>query len=150
MTTNKRFDIMWRFLDGVSDFIVVISILITLFAGLYESFELIFNKLSFMAPFAFDINEALKIALNSVVIVKIYETLKLFISHEQLSLTYIMELWLIGLWVKLFFDETFLSIEKAGIFALVFACYVILRWYERVYKDSPDNVPTPIPHGEAK
>jgi len=130
MITTKNYKLMWRFLDGVSDFIVVISILITLFAWLYESFELILSKFSLLAPFAFDINQALKIALNSVVIVKIYETLKLFISHEQLSLTYIMELGLIGLWVKLFFDESFLSIEKAGIFAIVFVCYVWLKWYE--------------------
>lgn len=132
---------MWKFLDGVSDLIVIISILITLFAGLYESFELILSKFSFIAPLTFDINQALKIALNSVVIVKIYETLKLFISHEQMSLTYIMELWLIGLWVKLFFDESFLSIEKAGIFAIVFICYVGLKRYERHHCETCDIHP---------
>ena len=83
---------MWKILDGLSDVIVIISILITLFTGLYESIELIFNNLPFNIGFNFDINQALKIALNSVVIVKIYETLKLFISHIPLSLTYIMEL----------------------------------------------------------
>lgn len=130
MINTKSYKIMWKVLDGLSDLIVIVSILITLFTGLYESFELVFKALPFAISLDFDINQALKIALNSVVIVKIYETLKLFISHIPLSLTYIMELWLIGLWVKLFFDESYLSIEKAGIFAIVFLCYVWLKRYE--------------------
>lgn len=37
------------------------------------------------------ITSVLKIALNAVVIVKVYETLRMFISHEDLSLIHLIE-----------------------------------------------------------
>lgn len=80
-----------------------------------------------------NIASALKISLNAVVIVKVYETLRMFISHEDLSLIHLIEVGLIGLVVKIFFDETYLKREYSIIFGVFFLTYFGLkRWKHKL------------------
>lgn len=51
----------------------------------------------------------------------------MFISHEDLSLTHLIEVGLIGLIVKIFFDESYLKREYSIIFFVFFLAYFVLR-----------------------
>jgi uncharacterized membrane protein (DUF373 family) len=91
---------------------------------------------------------ALKISLNAVVIVKVYETLRMFISHEDLSLTHLIEVGLIGLLVKIFFDESFLQREYSIIFFSFFATYFILKWWRHKLECEHHDIKKTLPDRE--
>lgn len=122
---------LWKFFDNLFDLLIVIAICITAFAWAYELVTfIIWYEL---IPWWLKIASALKISLNAVVIVKVYETLRMFISHEDLSLTHLIEVGLIGLIVKIFFDESYLKREYSIIFFVFFLAYFLLkRWRHKL------------------
>lgn len=128
---KKLYHYLWKFFDNLFDFLIVVAICITAFAGIYEllTFILWYELISGWLK----ITSALNISLNAVVIVKVYETLRMFISHEDLSLIHLIEVWLIWLLVKIFFDESYLKREYSIIFFAFFMTYFILkRWRHKL------------------
>lgn len=122
---------LWKFFDNLFDLLIIIAICITAFAGAYELLSFIIGY--DLLPWWLNIATALKISLNAVVIVKVYETLRMFISHEDLSLTHLIEVGLIGLIVKIFFNESYLRWEYSIIFIIFFLAYFILkRWRHKL------------------
>lgn len=87
------YDVIWLFFDNFFDIILVLAIVITAFAGFFELLDPVFHR-KFLPP-DMTMNDLLKIALNTILVVKIYETLRMFISHEDLSLTHLIEVGLI-------------------------------------------------------
>ncbi len=129
---------LWKVFDIFFDIIVIIAIGVTAFAGIHEI--LMFFIWTHVLPFDINLTKALNISLNSIVIVKIYETLKMFVSHEDLSLTHIIEVWLIGLCVKMFFDNSYLSLQNWIIFLMFFGAYIALkRWKKQFWIDTYDH-----------
>lgn len=127
---KKFYHYLWKFFDNLFDLLIVIAICITAFAGAYE---LITFVVWYELIPGINISSALKISLNAVVIVKVYETLRMFISHEDLSLTHLIEVGLIGLIVKIFFNESYLRREYSIIFMIFFFAYFILkRWRHKL------------------
>ncbi len=123
---------LWKVLDIVFDWIVIFSIAIVaiiwvisiLFAGL----DMIWLNLEL----PIEVNYALKTALNTIIVLKTYETLKLFVSTNHASVENILELGLIWLSVKIFFDTTnYLNRAAGWIFVMLFACYIALRYFNR-------------------
>lgn len=138
MKKNPIYSTLWKGFDILFDLIVIVAIGVTAFAGIYEVLELFL----WSDILNIDINmwKALKIALNSIVIVKIYETLKMFVSHEDLSLIHIIEVGLIGLCVKMFFDNSYLSLQNWVIFLMFFVAYIALkRWKKHFWIDAHDH-----------
>lgn len=119
---------LWGFFDNFFDGLIVVSIAIIAFAGLYALLQYLFWIQSL--PFDIDMSQAIKIALNSVVIVKVYETLRMFISHEEMSLMHLIEVGLIGLSVKIFFGDNNFSWQNTLVFAVFFTAYFLLRWWK--------------------
>lgn len=129
---------LWKLFDIFFDIIVIIAIGVTAFAGMHEI--LVFFMWSDVLPVDINLSKALNISLNSIVIVKIYETLKMFVSHEDLSLIHIIEVGLIGLCVKMFFDNSYLSLQNWVIFLMFFAAYMALkRWKKHFWIDAHDH-----------
>jgi uncharacterized membrane protein (DUF373 family) len=122
---------LWSIFDNIFDFLIIIAIWLTAFAGIYEL--LTFIVWYEMIQGGLKITSVLKISLNAVVIVKVYETLRMFISHEDLSLIHLIEVGLIGLVVKIFFDESYLKREYSIIFFVFFLTYFVLkRWRHKL------------------
>lgn len=121
------YDGLWLFFDNFFDLILVLAIITTAFAGFFELLDPIFHR-KFLPP-DMSMTQFLKVALNSILVVKIYETLRMFISHEDLSLTHLIEVGLIWLAVKIFFDSEYMKINYWILFLIFFVCYIILKWW---------------------
>ena len=119
---------MWEVCDNFFDGLIVLSIVVIAVAWLYALIEYIFWMGFF--PFAIDMSQAIKIALNSVVIIKVYDTLRMFISHEEMSLMHLIEVGLIWLSVKIFFGDSDFSWESTLVFAVFFSAYFLLRFWK--------------------
>ena len=117
-------------LDIVFDFIVIFSIFIVAGIWVVESIKLLW--FDFFGIW-FDINQAFRVALNSILIVKVYDTLKMFVSQNQASLLSVIELWLIWLWVKIFFNTDYMTLPTTYIFVLITVSYCLLRFTD-MYK----------------
>lgn len=123
---------LWKILDIIFDWIVIFSIAIVAIIGvisiLFTGLDMVWLELTL----PIEVNYALKTALNTIIILKTYETLKLFVSTNHASVENILELGLIWLSVKIFFDTTnYLNRAAWWIFVMLFACYIALRWLNR-------------------
>lgn len=115
------------YLDKWFDYIVIFSILIVLWIG---AIAIWISTLKFFG-ITLDIqiqNElAITTALSTIITLKTYQTLKLFVSTTKASIENIMELWLIGLAVKIFFVDSYLTRMTGGVFVIIFLCYLAYK-----------------------
>lgn len=111
---NDMYHRLWKVLDIVFDWIVIFSIAIVALIGIISVIYAGLDIIGFSYKLPIDINYALKTALNTIIVLKTYETLKLFVSTNHASVENILELGLIGLSVKIFFDTTNYLNREAG------------------------------------
>lgn len=128
-----------KILDIIFDWIVIFSIwivaIVWVVSIIFAWLDIIW--LNYQLPV--EVNYALKTALNTIIILKTYETLKLFISTNHASVENILELWLIWLSVKIFFDNKYLTLVSGWIFVMLFACYMVSKYFKRLEKLSPHH-----------
>lgn len=124
---NHRYTRLRHFCDIIFDRIVIVSIGVTAIIGIFQIRASVLELFWIHRELPIEVNSALKTALNTIIILKTYETLKLFVSTNHASVQNILELWLIWLSVKIFFDTNYLNREAGWIFVMLFACYVWIR-----------------------
>lgn len=124
---NHRYTRLRHFCDIIFDRIVIVSIGVTAVIWILQIGSSVLELFWRHRELPIEVNSALKTALNTIIILKTYETLKLFVSTNHASVQNILELWLIWLSVKIFFDTEYLNRESGWIFALLFACYAWIR-----------------------
>ena len=122
---------LWKVLDIIFDRIVIFSIGIVAIVWVISIIFAWLDMIWFNYQLPIEVNYALKTALNTIIILKTYETLKLFISTSHASIENILELGLIWLSVKIFFDITYLTRLSGCIFVMLFGCYIILKWFNK-------------------
>ncbi len=137
---NDIYNRLWRVLDVVFDWIVIFSIAIVAIIGVISILFTGLDMVGLNLELPIEVNYALKTALNTIIILKTYETLKLFVSTNHASVENILELGLIWLSVKIFFDTAnYLNRAAGWIFVMLFVCYIGLKSFR--HYENKKNLP---------